>query len=362
MKFQLIKKIFGYYSDKMYRFDHDELIPVEDQNFKAVVVARHHYIERSLALPITIRKDVKAAIAFEIENLKLEFHVFYKIAPSKNGETIVTLWQIPKSIINNKTLMVLPETFLLAHILSPNTLLSYSSLVDENPVYLIQLEQGIKSFISNGQSKEFFCHAIGIHVENDVQIKATDFVATLLKSISAAFMSMGLNFFIKSENDKQKIIDGVKPYILPFGVFITLYIAISSAYLSYQLSATEQLANSYKKEINAVLTIQKTLNQLTDEIEKYQEIGSEKQPLWQIWKIIEPLYQQNVSFQFIRFNGEKVLFKATAKSASAVLEYMQNNTLSRNSAFTSGVRKEGDVESFIIQFDLIPLGEQSDTE
>jgi len=92
LKSQLIKKILGYYNDEMYCFDGKTLsLASDEQNLKIVIVARHHYIERSLSLPITIKKELQAAIAFEIEDLKNNFHVFYKIISTKDGESIVTI-------------------------------------------------------------------------------------------------------------------------------------------------------------------------------------------------------------------------------------------------------------------------------
>ena len=77
-----------------------------------------------------------------------------------------------------------------------------------------------------------------------------------------------------------------------------------------------------------------------------------RKPLWKVWEVLSPLYEQGVVFQFIRFNGEHILFRASAPSASSVLEYMLLSPDAEQAEFTTAVRKNGDKENFIIRFML----------
>jgi hypothetical protein len=354
LKYQLLNKFLCYYQDTKYQLTQDGLYPCDlAAKAKIIILARQHYIERHVTFPIALRKDVRAAAEFEAEQLQPQFYVFYKLSPVQSGKTSVTFWQVPKQIVPAGTLMVLPETFLLSQLIADKELLSYRAAPQAAPVYLIKTKQGIRSSASVKQNKNVFCHAIGQTIEKERELLPADFCQHLVNALKLALPNLLTGFWLKNSNQQRSMIEKATPFALPLAVLGGFYLLLSSAYLQYQLSNAEQAVASHKDEIAQVLASQKQLNALQVEIGNYQTIGANRQPLWQIWQILAPLYQQGVEFRFIRFNGDKVLFSAQAASASEILAYMHKDPLSSHAEFTTAVRKQGDHESFIISFSLV---------
>jgi len=353
LKSRIINSFVGYFSDRMYSFSGDVLEEKRrDENIKVVILARHHYIERNVEFPISLKKDVKAAVAFEAETLQNEFFVLSKIAKQSEGKTRVTFWQIPKNIMPEGVAVVLPESYLLSHLINEQQLLVYKALADHQDVYLALSDKGIQSRVGQGQSKELFCHAAGINIKQELIIKPGEFTRKLRLVLKLAFNHLLSDFWLNRKTEKLSWFEQIKPYVLPVSFFITLYMVLSSAYLSYQLNSAQEQVENRKTDIDKVLTVQREMNELKDEIEEYQSIGASKQALWKIWQILSPLYKKGVTFHFVRFNGEYILFRASADSASSVLEYMLQSPHSEQAEFTTAVRKKGDEESFIIRFKL----------
>jgi hypothetical protein len=115
-----------------------------------------------------------------------------------------------------------------------------------------------------------------------------------------------------------------------------------------------QTVDEQKTEIAQVLTLQTSIADLSEQYQNYQILNQQKQPVWHVWQVLHTLYERGVQFQFIRFTGEFVFFKARYKSASEVLEYLYDiNTIS-GATYTTSVKKQGEVDSFIIKFKLTP--------
>ena len=133
MKTSFIDKIFTkvihYYSHDYYRLTLNGFVPLDKVNsIKILIVARQHYLERKIILPITLKKDVKSALAFELLGLEKDFHIFYRIQGIVDGSTHIELWQIPRELIPSSAFMVLPESYILSQTLQPGEILSFSHL------------------------------------------------------------------------------------------------------------------------------------------------------------------------------------------------------------------------------------------
>nr|BBG82696.1 hypothetical protein [Shewanella sp.] len=321
---------------------------------KLLIVARHHYIERTINLPITIKKDVKAAIEFEFEGLRDEFQLFYKISEPSDGKCQVMIWQVPKAIIPKGIMMVLPESYLLANLLKPNQLLRYQSLQGRQ-VMLANTLTHICSSASRHQTMAIFAQASGVSLTVPIEYSIEQLSSQIYKGLFACWQQLASGFWVAPEANKRDWKTLLKPLIIPTIVCSVVYLALSSSFVAYQLQSVENEIEDQKDAISSVLNLQNQIAQLTQELAQFETVNQQPPPLWRIWQILSPYYTQGVSVKFIRYNNEQVYFSGEAPSASNILESMLDNPMVLSPEFTTSVTKQKDNESFIIRFSLAPL-------
>ncbi|WP_076410999.1 hypothetical protein [Shewanella sp. UCD-KL12] len=370
---QLIGKALLYYSDGLYRLSDTGFDKIEqgesshlnklshiNKLSRVLVVARHHYIERTISLPITIKQDVKAAIEFEIEGLQQEFQLFYKVVHQSEGKTRVAIWQVPKAIIPKGIALVIPESYLLAGLLAPNQILRYLS-TDGRPVLLTNTLTHLFSSASANQTLPIFTQAAGVSISEPLEFSSDDLAKQLIQGVFSRGQALFTGFWCRSERVKRDWQALLKPLLLPAIVCASVYLALSTAYVSFQYNRAESKIDEQADSINAVLRLQSQIAQRTQELAQFENINEVQPPLWRVWQIFAPFYAQEVTVKFIRYNNEQVYFSAEAESASNILESMLDNPMVLDPEFTTAVKKQrNDKESFIIRFSLAPYDASQD--
>lgn len=353
MKLKLLCTLIQYYSDQLYTISENNLVPAEKlKTSKILILARHHYIEKTLVLPITIKKDVKAAIAFEVELLQNDFIVFSKIVSTESGKTSVMLWQIPKTVVPKGFVQVIPETYLLSHQMKTDEVLTYIALDSSSHGFIVKNNKGYKSIVNSSQPITIYSQANGVYPAEIISITSENFAQKLSSAYFDAFLSTLSCFWLIMPEEKQELLQYIKPFLLPFGVFFSCYLAISSLFLMNQFNSIEEQVFSQKSEISSVLTIQNDIDKLENEIAKYQHIGKEKAPLWKIWRLLAPLYRDGTVFKFIRYNGQQVFISVEADSATNILEYFIDANDAEEPGFTTSIKKKKNRDSFTLKFTL----------
>ena len=349
---QLLSKVIHYYSHDYYQLTPTALKKVaKTSKIKVLVVARQHYLERQIRLPITLKKDVKAAMAFEIADLEQSFHVFYKVTAVIDGVSHIHLWQVPRDIIPEHVRLVLPESFLFYHAMNVGQILHYGVLDEQKSVFIAKTQTSFQSMVDNIEQLALFSQATGVSLEQVDYIEQENFPAKLLLAITSAIPELLLGFWC-SHHDKADIKAQLKPFILPtFTVFLA-YMLISSAYISMRHDSVLSQVSEQKSDIDKVLTLQSEITALEQELDKFASLTQGTKPLWNIWPVLAPLFEQKVIFKFIRFNSKEVFFSAYAPSAANVLEYLLDTPEVGTASFTTAVRKIYGKEEFVIKFSL----------
>ncbi|MGI2000023.1 hypothetical protein [Shewanella frigidimarina] len=344
-----------YYSDGLYSLSESGFSAAEiRKTTKLLIVARHHYIERTISLPITIKKDIKAAVEFEFEGLRDEFQLFYKIAQPSDGKCQVMIWQVPKAIIPKGIIMVLPESYLLASLLKPNQLLRYQSLQGRQ-VMLANTLTHISSSASRHQTMAIFAQASGVSLTEPIEYSIAQLSLHIYNGLFACWQQLASGFWVTPEASKRDWKTLLKPLMIPTIVGSVVYLALSSAFVTYQLQSVESEIEEQKDAISSVLNLQNQIAQLSQQLAQLETVSQQPSPLWRIWQILSPYYTQGVTVKFIRYNDEQVYFSGESPSASNILESMLDNPMVLHPEFSTAVRKQTDNESFIIRFSLASL-------
>lgn len=347
---KLIYKLVQYYSNGFWSMSPEGLNESDKKSIaRCIIFARKHYIERTITLPISLKKDIKTAIEFEIENLQQEFHVFYKIYRVEEGKSHIMLWQIPRNIVPKGTLLALPETFLFSGILSVGQVVEYEQLNGKR----VLLAKGINSIHSSGGSSvpsAVFSQMIGVISEKELKWPASSLTINLSQGLLLGWKSLVNGFWVKTQRNSIDWKALIRPYVIPVSVCFSLYLILSSSLVALQHSRAEELVNSQRQAINDALELQRSIDDKLAQFEVIEAGEANDFPLWRVWQVLAPLYQQNVMFKFIRSSDNQIFFGGTASSAADVLEMLLNDPVVDAPQFTSSVKKEAGRERFIIRF------------
>jgi hypothetical protein len=262
------------------------------------------------------------------------------------------LWQIPKAVVPKGFVQVIPETYLLSHKMKIDEVLTYNAFAISGQGFIVKTNKGYSSIVNSTQPINIYTQAQGVNVSETNVINADNYAAKLAIAYFDAFMSTLTSFWLIIPQEKQNLLQYIKPFLLPFGVFFSCYLAISSLFLANQFNNIEAHVHAQKSEISAVLTIQNDIDKLENEIAKYQHIGKDKAPLWKVWRLLAPLYRDGTVFKFIRYNGQQVYINVEADSATNVLEYFIDAKDAQEPSFTTSIKKKKNRDSFTLKFTL----------
>ncbi len=353
MNKRILNRAFYYYSDTLYHLTSAGLEQCDSKKSpKMLILARHHYLEKVQSFPIVNRKDLKAAISFETADMLNDFYVFHKVLKTENGSTQVVLWQIPKNIVPNSVVLVIPETLLLQASLGQSEILTFAALQKNTTTVIAKTNHAFHSICQTNADVDAFAMSLGIQAVNIDKLVTANIHEHLINGLKQHLLSALTHFLIIKTFDTQEFIKQAKKFVLPSLATFFVYLLMSSAYVSFKHSRVSQAVNAQQDEIAQVLTLQNELAELREQYQSYNTLHQQKQPVWQIWTVLHNLFERGVQFQFIRFTGEFVFIKARYKSASEVLEYLYDiNTISE-ATYTTSVKKEGAFDVFIIKFKL----------
>jgi len=277
-------KIAGYYAnDVLYSFQYSPsgitLTVTSQANFtpQLLIVAREYYQEQLSSYPITEKKELKKLLALELSQVngsqsgaspsaKLS-HVVSQIVSQNESTSQVNSWKFRSNLPVAK--MVIPESFLLAQLLTVNQLIEQETL-DKQKLYITRLNDGVVSAYKHSliNSPERFCNSVGLSLPvpntnevTDTQVlasSANDFAMSLIDGVVKAPIKL-LAKFVKRQSSTENM-PIIKTVALPIVVILTAYLALSSAWLYWQQSSLEQQIAEQKNEINQALGEQDQYN------------------------------------------------------------------------------------------------------
>jgi hypothetical protein len=244
---RILNKALYYYSDALYHVTSEKLIKcAPDRSPKILIVARHHYIEKVQSFPIITRKDLKAAINFEIADISDDFYVFHKIISSENGESRVMLWQIPKSIIPTSVLVVLPETFLLQNSLAKNEILIFNALNGKSNTVIAKTNHAVHSISQVNDNTDSFAMSLGVQVAKIIHLNKSDIHRHIIEGLKKQVSSVFTNFWIIKKIDSEGIINESKKFVLPSLLTFFAYLVLSSIFVSVKHAHVSQTVDEQK--------------------------------------------------------------------------------------------------------------------
>lgn len=353
LNIQLLANLVMYYSNQFYQINGTEFTATPlTQTTKVLILARHLYLERHISLPIVLARDVKAALDFEIAELKDEFFVFHRINTVSDGLSHITIWQVPKNVIPNGVLFAIPETYLLGLSLQLNDLIAFSCVSPQEEVLIAMTVNGVRSTSSKQVNQMLFSQAVGV-TDTEIELKTPQEVLGIYKAMLLKnWPSLVTVFWVKRELKTQNIKQFCQPYLKPALVVSVLYLFITSLFVYTQHEVALASVEGQSTEIKDVLNLKTDISNLQQQLSQLDVSDEVQAPLWKLWQVLGPLYEQDVRFNFIRYAEGMIYINAESASSSKVLEYLLDNTSVVAPEFTAAVRKMKNTESYTIRFSL----------
>lgn len=370
--FGLLEALFasqgGYLANSLYAFKYAEnnsvqlkaIASTETAKLRWLILGREHYFETSKEYPIANKRDLKQALKFDDNKAPFKGVTLQHIERVNEQSHRVTFWVINPKILDKLTSspwLILPESYLLAKALPENINLATIACPDKT-LFISRTGQGMFSGIKSPQtpSVESFALATGsptsVDDEQQYSAKATQFTALLstgIKSLNVAKLS---GFFVNLNNINRLNYPWKQAGVISVLV-LTIYLALSSAWLSFEQQHLSQKIIDQKPQVNQALALQKDYQQHLQWQEALAEPLSNAFPYWHTWQIALEAIAVGADINAIHYQNEKIILHGTADSdikATDVLAKLSENPNVLSASFSQPVRKYRNKEDFVISF------------
>jgi len=268
---KLLCRYASYYDGTLNRFElnsNDDLTlkPIEqgatqnnEQKLPLLIVARSFYSEQAKHYPIENKKELKKLLNIEFSSANGAGEAFYhawgktKGAAEKtsasNAQSAVNIWQFKSTV--PAAYVTLPESLLLATITNANQVLTLNT---HKPCYITQVGQLIHSVNKTAvvNTAQRFAMSVGTaEVEPSQVINSQSLPSMLalgLKKLSLPLFSS----FITLPNTENRV-DLIKKTALPALTVLILYLASTSAYLTYKKHDLQQRLSVQRSNVSPFL-------------------------------------------------------------------------------------------------------------
>lgn len=350
IKFQCV-----YFDDKLYRFIENASgrMELEESNDKRnnrliTVVSGRHYDELVRVYPVEKPGELQKLLKLEFEGRRFHFQT----VKVENGKSTVNVWQYHSSV--PPSLVVIPETFLLAKLVTAGQVLTLTT----SQIYFVSNVTGVvhsQLLSSLIKDSETFAMSIGLAKEvEDLPVTSRSHAYALLSGIRRLTFGQIYSFF--SVPEKESFTQRLKPLFLPLGILISLYLIGTSIYLYGYKSYLENGSIKYSDSLGEVLAVEDQLNALQTEYSAISEFHDAQPNVKGAWGVLFSLFEA-ARINSISFSQERFVVNGSADKATSILELVSTHPDVSEAKFDNPTRNNRGKELFVISFTLKPASE-----
>lgn len=315
------------------------------------ILSRELYREQVLSLPLMDRKALKQAIDFEIQSQ--DEGAVYVIHQAVNNAINVNIYWLDPSL---KTLSggLIPESLIVGNSLDEGAFVQYDNGTDQ--VYLAKNSKGVCSKVSAGlfANPEYFCASHGVAIVDVTVIAKTVFFDLLNNNWFRLPWPKCTGLWHKSASSSESIIDRLSKAVVPFSVFFSFYLLLSTAIASFQVSSASSDLTQLRAEVGTALKIRNEVRDFDKYLSELVYVESATQSKWQLWPAIVPLYEMGSQIERITVTDDLVSIRVRADSSSDVLQSLINNPNVESAKFSGPVRRIRNKEMVNVEVKLTP--------
>ena len=322
---------------------------------KIAILSRNCYREQLQWYPIAKKSDVVKLVKLQVQNSPSQ--VLFIVGTTINGKTPVTYYYLNELTHGLKAWLLIPETSLLGHGLSSDSLLSYQTVNPCNTVFVSNSVAGIVSALQGGiiQNLEQFALSQGVTAQHKVHLSAQEHILSLKARLKHLYQ-LPLNGLV---NRAALSFDASSTVLyrmaLPGLVVITLYLVLAAQVSEFKADSTKQELRAATKEANQVLNQYQDINEMIDRYGQLAENRPQSTQLLSVWKILAPMYELGVIFSDVQQQQQTVTLRFTAESASQALQQLIKQAGVTNAKFVGSVRRQRNMDAATVQFELLQV-------
>lgn len=353
---KLLCRFGGYFNGQLHRFNLDangslSLTPMANEAGKkaascpqVLIVARNCYQESARQYPVVNNKELKKLLALEFQDpSRTSYHSWGGL----EGQSQVNIWQYDENV--PAALLRIPESLLLAVRVPEQKIIHTQSVF---PVFVARVGALIHSAVQGGviDSNTRFAMSIGVDLQGAGKtIDAIQYPGELalgLKTLTPGIVGSLLQM-PKPESSVQLL----KQLVVPIGVVLGGYLAISSAYLAYQQHNLQQQLAGYSDEVSVALHQQLEFDSGYARYQALTEFLANQESISPLWLVMVELFP-NAQFSNIRIVENRYVLRGKTKKATELLELISQQPFVTNAKFDFPTRKSRADEVFVISFKL----------
>ncbi|WP_143764321.1 hypothetical protein [Cognaticolwellia mytili] len=364
----------------MHKFSLDEnhnfvLTEITDNVPSILIVSRSFYKEQAKEYPIENKAELKKLLQLEFSD---ENHSYFHHWESVNEKSQVNIWQFDKSI--PKSNIMLPETLLLALTADKHQVTAVS---DDNVdlLYVGRLAETIVSLPASSliNTSRRFSTSVGITIsgttrvipsadtslmafnESKIDNAKTEhsnvesltgdntFANHVVQGVKRLSLPV-LSSFIRLPKNESKL-QLLKNISLPLFLSLSLYLALSSAYLTAKQYNLQQKLSRQSEEVSQALGQQQLFDQQWAAYSANKAFFAMAENKAPFWLIIADLFPE-AQFNNIRIVDERFVLRGKTLNATSLLELLSKKPQVMDAKFDFPTRKQRNLDSFVISFKL----------
>ncbi|WP_394146920.1 hypothetical protein [Shewanella atlantica] len=321
---------------------------------KVAILSRNCYREQLQWYPIAKKSDVVKLVKLQVQNSPSQ--VLFIIGETVNGKTPVTYYYLNELTHGLKAWLLLPETSLLGHELSSDTLLSYQTVAPCNTVFVSNSVAGTVSALQGGmiQNLQQFALSQGVTAQHKVHLSVAEHISSLQTQLKQLYKLPLTGLFNRSSLSFDASSATLSRFALPGLVVATLYLVLAAQLSEYKADSAKQELRAATKEANLVLNQYQDINSMIARYNQLKENRPQSTQLLDVWKVLAPMYESGVIFSDVQQQQQSVTLRLTADSASQALQLLIKQEGVTNAKFVGSVRRQRDMDAATVQFDLLP--------
>ncbi|MBD1580974.1 hypothetical protein [Pseudoalteromonas sp. S16_S37] len=343
---RLLCNLVSYYKDgNHYRFENkkNEWHLVESATPKLIqVVAREHYSEQVDKLPVTEQKSISSLLKLRKQKHESQCYAA-QVRAKEDSVTLLNSWLFDTKL--DGSLIVLPESLLIAHNLSDTEVL----LVNDK-YFLAKRNNVIYSAAKFGlvNSVERFANTVGIRYESENELHSEaslikrlvdSIYPVLMNYIAVFFQTKGVNFYRSAFKKSGLLVAGG----------CAAYIGLSSLYLFAQKSYSQSKLIDNQATINQALATFADYETRKNSVEQWQSIFQKMPKISPNLLILESL-RAKANIESIQYKGERFVVKGKSTNSISVLESLSQFNWVVEPKFDFPVRSYQGTEEFVISY------------
>lgn len=330
----------------------NSLVPLTQAGGKILLVSRHGYSEQLQWLPVARKAEAKKLVKFQ--QISKGEGCFYTIGEPLNGKTPVLWYQFSPQVLTHNAWLYLPETLLLARQCHNNEVLVYQSPDTDIDIFVSHTQSGVASAIKGGmlQSAGQFMLALGADLQQTTTVNAAQLNARLTQPIWQLYQLPLAGLVNKVVFKQAAGLHSLLRYVWPAVAGITLYLFLADAWTYHlQLSSREQLQQA-NTQANQLLIQRDDFDNMVNRYQQLQQVLPESDNLLQLWQVLAPFYNKNITVTFVQQRLQQVTVRIEAPSATEALQLLIQQPGVVQGRLEGNIRRQNDKDAATVSFQL----------